>query len=217
MLTEFVGELRKALENPLPGMEAHLKVAPFIRRKSKDFLTPQENARKGGVLILLYEDDEKNIRFPLIERSTYDGAHSGQISLPGGKMEEGETLIETALRETEEEIGFPLQSVRVVGLLSKIYVTVSNFSVQPVLAYTGEKPRFIPEPHEVERLIEAKLADLVDVNRVKKKEIKTALGFSVVSPYFDLEENVVWGATAMILSELVEIIQRSAELRAILS
>lgn len=212
MIKKFVEELRKALETPLPGTEAHRKLAPLVKSESKDFFVAGENARKGGVLILLFEDRNGNIRFPLIERSIYDGAHSGQISLPGGKVEEGETFIETALRETEEEIGFSIGSMQVVGLLSKIYVMVSNFVVQPVLAYTTASPVFTPEPHEVEKIIEARLADLVNVEKLKTKKIKAALG-SVVSPYFDLEGSVVWGATAMILSEFVEIISRSEGLK----
>src|SRR5690606_35442292 len=103
---------------------------------------PATNSRKGGVLILLFEDNEGCIRFPLIERSIYEGVHSGQISLPGGRVEDGESYIETALRETEEEVGFPVPSMQVVGLLSKIYVMASNFLVQPVLAYTTENPVF---------------------------------------------------------------------------
>lgn len=215
MIKDFVEELRKALEKPLPGMEAHLRLAPLIKRKAEDFLVPAADSRKGGVLILLFEDDEGCIRFPLIERSIYEGVHSGQISLPGGRVEDGESYIETALRETEEEVGFPVPSMQVVGLLSKIYVMASNFLVQPVLAYTTENPVFTPEPHEVEKVIEARLADLVDLKRIRQKEISTVVG-NIVSPYFDLEENVVWGATAMILSEMIEIINQSDSLKKML-
>ncbi len=213
MIREFVEELRKELENPLPGKEAHLRAVPYVRRRSEEFLTPGENAKRGGVLILFYEDNRGDICFPLIERSIYNGAHSGQISLPGGKVEQDETFIQTALRETEEEIGYPVNEIKVLGLLSKIFISVSNFSVQPVIAYTEGNPEFTPEPIEVRRVLEARLSDLMQEQTLKEKEIELSSGLRIEAPYYELGGEVVWGATAMILSELSEVIRRSSHLK----
>lgn len=213
MIKEFVEEMRKELENPLPGMEAHWKAVPRVRRDVKDFLTPGKDAKRGGVLVLFYQDGQGNICFPLIERSIYNGAHSGQISLPGGKVEDQETFIETALRETEEEIGYPISKIRVLGMLSKIFVSVSNFSVQPVIGYTDGYPEFTPEPIEVRRVLEARLSDLTREGNIREKKIQISSGLSIDAPYYDLAGEVVWGATAMILSELSELVRRSGRLK----
>ena len=207
MLDNFIYELRSQLENPLPGKIAHMKMSPRDRKDKKIDLEQLAEPKRGGVLILFYEEDGR-IKFPLIQRPEYNGVHSGQVSLPGGKMEDGETLIETAFREAREEIGVEEEKMEVIGLLTQFYIWVSNFKVQPVIAFSKDVPRFRLDMHEVEEVIEADLEDLLSEKNVKQKEIHTSLGFKIKSPYYDVQGKVVWGATAMMLSELTEIIKR---------
>jgi len=162
--------------------------------------------RPGSVLILLYEQDGK-IMFPLIKRNEYKGAHSGQVSLPGGKAEPGEDAIQTALREAQEEIGIDPANVSVVGRLSEFFVIPSNFLVTPVVASTIVAPEFRPDPYEVQRILQADLAELVKDDAVKTKEILAAGSYRMNAPHFEVENEIVWGATAMMLNELRLVIQ----------
>jgi len=208
MLQQLVNLLKIELEKPLPGLAAQLKMAPDIRKDKIKYLNTDSAAKKGGVLILLYQDREGHISFPLIQRNVYDGVHSGQISLPGGKMEKGEGIYQTALRETHEEIGVDPNKIEVIGELTDFFVWVSNFQVKPVLGFMTETPIFIPDPHEVQRVIEVRISDFLRKDAVKKKEIRTTIGYTILSPYFDIDGHVIWGATAMMLSEFITIIRK---------
>lgn len=185
---------------PLPGDEAHspLRAIPVgnVIPKFEHKVPP----KPGSVLILLYPE-EGQIRFPLIKRPDYLGAHSGQISLPGGKAEPGEDFIETALREGEEEIGVRKETIKVIGRLSDFFVIPSNFLVTPIIGYVNHKPAFIPDPVEVVRIIQGDIANLLRDDAVKEKEILAAGRFKMRAPHFEIEEEIVWGATAMMLNE----------------
>jgi 8-oxo-dGTP pyrophosphatase MutT (NUDIX family) len=167
----------------------------------------REDARQSSVMILLYPDSNA-AHLPLILRPTYTGAHSGQVSLPGGKEEpEDVNRQHTALREMEEEIGVSADDVVVLGNLTEIFVAASNFRVLPVVGYLNYKPNFIPEIKEVAEILTSPLEAIIALEQKREKEMLIGGQFAINSPYFDINGKVVWGATAMILSELATIIR----------
>lgn len=182
---------------------AHYEIAPF-RNQSLPQKTLQH--RDAGVLILIYP--KQNIsHFALIERPIYNGQHSGQIALPGGKVEqEDENIIATALREAYEETNIHPNQVEIIKPLSQIFIPPSNFFVTPVLGLANETPHFIPEKREVKLILEVNLNDLLTNNNFKKRNLSTQNGFKINAPSFELNEKIVWGATAMMLNELKHII-----------
>lgn len=199
---DWIELISKRIQMPLPGKKAHLAMAPQpvdLRRFESEY---RDNPRLSGVLLLLYPVGGE-IFFPLIKRPEYLGAHSGQIALPGGKMElSDESIIQTALREAEEEIGVARNSVQIIGQLSELYIPTSNFLVNPVIGFLESKPNFIPDQKEVERIIPTKLHELLNSQLRKRRNLKLQSGFQLDTPYFEIEGEMVWGATAMILSEL---------------
>lgn len=204
--TELIHVLAKRLKTNLLAEVAHeqLRARPVGKLLPKfEHKTPPKN---GSVLILLYEENGI-IRFPLIKRPTYTGAHSGQVSLPGGKAEPGEDVFQAALREGEEEIGIKREDVQIIGSLSKFNVIPSNFMVTPVVAFTNSIPAFIPDPHEVERIITCDLSELTEENAIREKEIMAAGLYPMMAPHFLIEDEIVWGATAMMLNEFRMIIR----------
>ncbi|MEQ8472516.1 MAG: CoA pyrophosphatase [Marinoscillum sp.] len=204
-MEDLIGKLEERLKQPLPGRAAYGGMIPRMAKKKISFKFDEE-PRKGAVLILLYPDAGL-IKFPLIQRPVYEGVHSGQIALPGGRFEiADENLIQTALRETHEEIGVPSDQIEIIGQLSEFMVSASNHLVLPVVGYSRLKPSFLKDDFEVDEIIEAPLDHLLDAGRIKEKEIVTTYGYRLHSPYYDLEGKVVWGATAMMLSEFVQII-----------
>ena len=203
-LTRF---LEKRVQLPMPGDDAHQKMKPKMANGAPLKLSHSTPPRKGGVLILLYED-EGVVRFPLIQRPNYEGIHSGQMALPGGRFEEeDENQYHTALRESNEEIGIDHSKIDIIGSLTEFFVAASNYMVLPVIGKVDYKPTFIPEPREVDEVVTPPVTHLVDPVRLKEKEITVRSGFTMHCPYFDLEGRTVWGATAMMLSEMVEILK----------
>ncbi len=205
-LHQLAEMLKQRLQQPLPGPEAHepLRAVPAgtLKPKFEHKLPP----RPGSVLILLYERDGE-IRFPLTKRPDYLGTHGGQISLPGGKAEPEESIVETALREGEEEIGIDRSKIRVIGTLSEFFVIPSNFMVTPVVGYLEETPQFVPDPMEVVRILSGSLTALLKPDAVQTKEILAAKMYPMMAPHFEIEGEVVWGATAMMLNEFRLILQ----------
>ena len=199
--SEFCLRLRDRLAMPLPGGKAHdiFRAKPVGEvRPLFDHPTPP---RPGGVIILLYED-RGVVKLPLIKRPEYDGAHGGQVSLPGGKAEPGEDAVQTALRECEEEIGVPPDTITVLGKLSEFFVMPSNHLVTPVIASVPRTPVFRPDPFEVSRILEGRIDELVAENSISESEIIAAGRYRMLAPHFVIHNEVVWGATAMILNEL---------------
>lgn len=206
MWTVFADELEQRLKLPLPGSRAHepMRATPIGMIKPKfEHLVPP---KPGSVLILLYPDGD-SLKFPLTKRPEYLGAHSGQVSLPGGKAEDNEDEIQTALRETEEEIGVSRGEIRVLGKLSKFFVIPSNFMVTPVIGYLNQKPKFIPQASEVTRVIEGDVANLIKYDAIQVKEILAAKLYPMLAPHFEIEDEIVWGATAMMLNEFREVVR----------
>jgi 8-oxo-dGTP pyrophosphatase MutT (NUDIX family) len=199
-LISLTERLSKRLMLPLPGSTAHepMRATPVgpIKPKFEHKMPP----KPGSVLILLYEENGK-IKFPLTKRPEYIGAHAGQISLPGGKAEPGENYIETALREGEEEIGIHPNELKVIGRLSDFFVIPSNFLIIPVVAYSMTRPTFIPQESEVVKILEGNLDDLVREDAIQTKEILAAKMYPMLAPHFLIENEIVWGATAMMLNE----------------
>ena len=198
----FLRQLRRDLSAPLPGRAAQHRMAPRPRPGGEFNDAPRPDARRGGVLALLYPH-EGEIHLPLILRPTYPGVHSGQIGFPGGGYEavDGD-LTATALRETYEEIGVHPSQFTVMGQLTPLYVAASNYLVQPIVGWIDYRPSFHPDPYEVAALIEAPLSTLLNptTRRVEPWKVR---GREIEVPFYALGEYTVWGATAMMLSELL--------------
>ncbi len=205
---KLIQHLSTAFEQPLPGPNAQMTMAPLPVNADRFQIKERPNARKGGVLILFYPEAQ-NTMMPLILRPKYDGTHGGQVSFPGGKCEEIDiSAIDTALRESEEEIGIDRREVTLLGKLSKLYIPPSNFSVEPIVGYTTKRPNFIIDPYEVDQLLEFPVAKFIDPGYIKRKNITPKTGVTLNTPYFHIDNHVIWGATAMMIGELVEIIKR---------
>lgn len=201
---EFKNSLPKLKKLALPGVEIQLKMAPVERlRELKLQAANQSSARRAGVMVLFYPDDKQETNLILILRKTYKGVHSGQVGFPGGRYEmEDLDLQQTALRETEEEIGIPRDHILVCKELTEIYIPPSNFMVHPYLGITELTPKFIPQESEVEALIEVPLLHFLDESIFITQKITTSYAVDIEVPAFKLNDFVVWGATAMILSEV---------------
>lgn len=206
MPTTLINHLKHRLALPLPGKEAQYKMANMERKLSLNSYKTLGAARWGSVLILLYEEDD-TIRFPLILRADYEGVHSGQVAFPGGKFEpEDESLVNTARRETEEEIGVNAHDVEIIGRLTELFIPPSNFLVHPHVGYIAYKPVYVPDPKEVVKVMDVSLDELLDDDLIKEKEIRLSNGLVIRTPTFYFNGETVWGATAMILSELKAIL-----------
>jgi 8-oxo-dGTP pyrophosphatase MutT (NUDIX family) len=202
-LTTLTDHLRKRLQEPLPGETAHQQMASSARTKLG--IVPNERTRKSAVLICFYPY-QNQIFLPLILRPQYDGVHAGQMAFPGGRMERiDENLTRTALREAQEEIGIRVSDVEVLGLLTELFIPPSNFFVQPVVGVLPYRPDFYPDPREVEAMVEVDFATLTDKSIIGDSQIQVR-GITVDAPYYQIQNYRVWGATAMMISELLAII-----------
>jgi 8-oxo-dGTP pyrophosphatase MutT (NUDIX family) len=189
--------LRASLAGTLPGLEAQIRFAPVPARAGE----PPSNPRTAAALVLLYPG-EHGVAIPLTVRATTLPRHAGQISLPGGATDPGETLAQAALREASEEIGIDPLHVRVLGELTPVHVIVSGFTLHPVVGVTDTRPPFQAAPGEVDEIVEVRLEDLRDASRIRTG-MRVREGVAVEYPYFDLYGHQVWGATAMVLGEFI--------------
>ena len=207
----FFENLQAELLSALPGVDAHLRLAPEIRVNDiKSGITPDQ-ALESAVLILLYPYNKK-LYTVVILRNEYDGAHSGQISLPGGKAEKSDfDFKQTALRETEEEIGIVTAHVEIIGQLSRFYVRPSNFIIYPYIAYCAQRPDFHPDTTEVQRIIEIDILKEINFEKVVTKTITFKNNLHVSAPGFEISGEFMWGATAMIFSELLQVLNKVSE------
>ena len=202
--------LRQRLAGTLPGIKAQQKFAPVPVRGGWEVGRFPAESRAAAALLLLYPH-ESGVAVPLTVRGHGLARHAGQISLPGGATDPGETLVDAALREASEEIGVEPASVRVLGELTPVHVLVSGFTLHPVVAVTEKRPAFTPAPGEVEEILEVSLDDLRDASRIRQG-IRIREGVAVEYPYFDLLGHQVWGATAMVLGEFIYLLQDEREL-----
>jgi 8-oxo-dGTP pyrophosphatase MutT (NUDIX family) len=204
----FVSVLKKGLGGALPSSQAHMHMMPSFR--TAEMLVPSGDARESGVLILLYPQG-KDVELVLIQRTADGGSHSGQIAFPGGKREQrDESIVATALRESQEEINLNISDVEILGRLSPLYIHVSNFIVYPTIAVCHQKPELQPSEWEVDKILYVNLNNLFK-NKTVEKIIIPSLGPNIrlEAPVYKPEPNItVWGATAMILSELEFILNR---------
>jgi 8-oxo-dGTP pyrophosphatase MutT (NUDIX family) len=202
---EFIVNITEQLKQPLPGREFHLKMMSEARMTSK--IQPNENTRKSAVLILFYPYQDA-IFVPLILRPAYDGVHGGQMAFPGGRAEkEDENLIRTALREAQEEVGIKAIDVKVIGQLTEIFIPPSNFFVLPVIGFINYHPTFYPDAREVDSIIEVNLNEIMDEKNQQLRKVDVR-GLKLETPCFIIQERVIWGATAMMLAELNEVLKR---------
>jgi 8-oxo-dGTP pyrophosphatase MutT (NUDIX family) len=187
----------------LPGKVAQYKMVPFERIESmKKSNFDQKKPKNAAVLMLFYPKKGKT-HLVLIVRNTYEGVHSAQIAFPGGKFELEDRIFEnTALRETFEEIGIPAEKIEIIKAFTNIYIDPSNFMVYPFFGICTEELLFVPDPKEVAQIIELPLSMLLNEDIIIEAQIETSYSKSIAVPAFEIEGYVVWGATAMMLSEL---------------
>ncbi|MEZ4638392.1 MAG: CoA pyrophosphatase [Caldilineaceae bacterium] len=203
----WLHSLGAEMRKPLPGRAAQGRMAPRPRPGWEADYTPPSPPRQGGVLVLFYPH-QNQIHLPLILRPTYNGVHSGQVGFPGGGREATDSdITATALRESYEEIGIAPQDVQVMGRLSKLYIRPSNYEVTPTVGWIDYRPAFRTDPHEVASLLEVPLPDLQDPCNCTEEEWQLRDRRAQV-PFFRVSGQVVWGATAMILSEMLTLIDR---------
>lgn len=196
----------------LPGTEAHFEMAPEMRIKEiNELKIAERNPRNAAVLMLFYPKNDLT-HLALILRPVYEGVHSGQIALPGGKVEElDENYEQTALRETYEEIGVPSSTIEMIKKMSKIYIPPSNFWVHPYLGFCEQRPEFVLQVEEVDKVIEVPVEELINAKNRVPKVLTTSYAKNIEVPSFQFNGHTVWGATAMMLNELKTSITQAIE------
>ena len=207
---DFLISLTKVKNLPLPAQVSQLKMSPPFRLEliemSKDKM---KRANKAGVMALFYPDKQQQTKLVLILRNTYNGVHSGQIGFPGGKFQPNDVSLEkTAIRETSEEIGIPEQSIEIIKQLTEVYIPPSNFYVQPFLGIIKDTPTFNKQDDEVEEIIEVLLNHLFNELNVINTSVETSYKIKVEVPAYKLNGHIVWGATAMMLSEIKDLLKK---------
>ncbi len=204
----FINRLKENLQRPLPGKEAQYEMARNFRSRSEISAPP--NARTAGVLMLFYpKNQEWHLAF--IRRKAHEkDPHSAQISFPGGKYErEDGTVMQTALREAMEETGIAPDQVEMLGPLTSLYIPVSNFEVHPFVGFSTTRPEFVPQEEEVDDIIEVPVSFLLDPDCVQTTDLKVRDYLLRNVHCFKYEDHIIWGATAMMLNELVTVARSS--------
>ena len=202
-------KLQLKLSNSLPGSVSHMKMASQHRVNHFNNDTVDiPNAKKSAVLILFFHDDGI-LKMIVIRRSQYVGIHSGQIAFPGGRFEEEDKDVRTtALREIHEEIGIPEEKIEIIGRLSDIYVPPSNFLISVFVGYLSERPIYKIQEREVDEIIEIPFDDFFKQDVIKQKDFYVnSIKAVSMAPYFDVTNAEIWGASAMVISELLELLK----------
>ncbi|MEE4256119.1 MAG: CoA pyrophosphatase [Bacteroidales bacterium] len=209
-MQELKKKLTERLKGVLPGMDSHIKMVPEARRAEIERFHQGQDAFKAAVLICFVNNYGADTGIVLIRRNEYDGVHSGQISFPGGRYEDGDTdMVSTALREAEEETNIKESDVEVIGEISPVFIPPSNFFVTPVIAWARKQPELIPDPSEVSEIYTISLEQLMDpanrqIRNIAHREFKY-----IDVPCFYIQGNIIWGATAMMLMELMDILDET--------
>jgi 8-oxo-dGTP pyrophosphatase MutT (NUDIX family) len=200
----IIERIKQSLTINLPGELAQLKMTPSFRGELISNFKNHNQIRNSAVLIALFPFNDK-ICTLLIKRPVYNGVHSGQVSFPGGKFDESDiTLENTALRETYEEVGINSNSIELLGSITPLFIPVSNTKVVPYLGLLKELPKLLLNSREVDYTITVPLLDLKNSETIKEKTL-TIRNKKIIAPYYDVQNEFVWGATAMIISELTEL------------
>jgi len=201
---ELAAALDRSLSTPLPGVDAQLVMSPSPRPGWRPGHLP-EDCQRGAALLLVYPSSDDRPCTVLTARARHLERHSGQVSLPGGRIDEGESVEDAALREAEEEIGVDARDIRLVGGLTPLYIPASLFVLYPVVGVTDRRPVFRACDREVAEIIEVPVADLAAPSNVRRETMQRPVGPTEV-PYFAVSGHRVWGATAMVLSEFLHVI-----------
>lgn len=212
LFQDFIKYIPKIEKEKLLAADAHAKMAPLERISFlKEENYEHKNPREAAVLMLFYPKKEVT-HLALIVRNTYPGVHSSQIGFPGGKVEVSDKdLEETALRETHEEVGIEPHRIQIIKPFSKIYIPPSNFLVAPFMGISHEELLFIPDHDEVKSVLELPLLAFLDENTITKVKMTTSYATDIEVPAFMVEKYVVWGATAMMMSELKEAVKNAMQ------
>jgi len=192
----------------LPGERAHLEMFPL--RKASSLSIPENGDYRISAVMALLFPEEDELKLTLTQRHDYKGKHGGQISFPGGKTEEFDnSTIQTALRETHEEIGIEPNQINVLGKLTDVYIPVSKFLVHPYVGFHEPNPNFIASDKEVKEIITFNIIELLQEENRQTTKIKTSNGLYLKDiPCFTIQDKIVWGATALMLNELKIILNR---------
>lgn len=204
-MQEIIEFLEKALKGSKPGIAAQLAMVTDPRPGNKVYYEVEDTSIKAGVLVLLYPWRDR-LHLVLTRRTEEVDHHQAQISFPGGRQEKGESFEQTALREAHEELEIPLGSIRILGKLTPLYIPPSNYCIYPVVVTTDVRPNFRPSELEVAEVIEVPLDHLLDPRSVRR-EIWNIEGVEAEVPFYSFTEHKIWGATAMVLAELIEMIK----------
>jgi 8-oxo-dGTP pyrophosphatase MutT (NUDIX family) len=206
---DFLKYVPKLMEVTLPASEAHYKMAPLERIESMKNLKISSLKPKSAAVMMLFYPKKGYTHLVLIVRNSYEGVHSAQIAFPGGKYElKDKNFQNTALRETHEEIGIPPESIEIVMPFTNLYIQPSNFMVYPFLGICREEIIFIPDNNEVANIIELPLSDFLNDELVVSVKLSTSYATDIAIPAFKINEHIVWGATAMMLNELKEVLKK---------
>lgn len=206
----FLKSVSKIKNLELPGEASQIKMSPPYRLELMERNRAlMKTAKQAAVLALFYPNQDHETHLILILRKTYKGVHSAQVGFPGGKLEDYDLDLEvTALRETHEEVGVPRDAVEVLKRMTPMYIPPSNFTVHPFFGVTQQTPKFIKQDEEVEDLIEVPLSHFLDESTVFQTTVPTSYDLRVEVPAFKLNNHVVWGATAMMLSEVKDLLKK---------
>ena len=206
----FLESVVKIKHLELFGEVSHAKMSPPYRLELVEKMKEKaKSAKKAGVLALFYPNAQGETYLVLILRKTYKGVHSAQVGFPGGKFEfEDKDLKETAIRETEEEVGVPKTMMKVIKMMSPLYIPPSNFMVHPYIAISENTPSFIKQDDEVEAIIEVNLLDFLDETSTVTTTVPTSFNVDIDVPAFILNGHIVWGATAMMLGEIKDLLKQ---------
>ncbi|MEO1434234.1 MAG: CoA pyrophosphatase [Bacteroidota bacterium] len=209
MFDKLIKNLEPVFQQELPGKAVQYQMAHQVRKLKISMIQAPADAREAGVLALLYPKQD-DVFITLIRRVNR-GSHGGQVAFPGGGVEEqDQSMVETALREAEEEVGINPTKVEVIGELTDLYIPVSNRLVNAFVGYTTEVPNYVIQESEVQYVIEGPLSHLLDDQRVKFTDLNIQSGLTLKEvPYFDIDGHMVWGATAMILNEFKNLVKQT--------
>jgi 8-oxo-dGTP pyrophosphatase MutT (NUDIX family) len=202
----FVKALKDNIHNSLPGVEVQYRMAPLGRIKKPEINGKGKQPKRSAVIALLFNENE-DLKLLLMKRAKDNTIHSSQISFPGGQEEPyDKNLVETALREVNEEFGIDRKKINIIGQLTPVYISVSNFYVYPFVAILKEKTKIKPN-EEVQKVIVANINNLLKDDAKTVRNIKTPYADKLEAPCFIVEGEIVWGATAMMINELLELIK----------